>query len=207
MPYLFNSILDVTTNEEIVELHIRNATLDELNVNDSTWRRLISRLRSLSITDGKIGSVVGEFARLTTISCLNLSSNSIGKFGDRTLVNLFNLTILDLSHNNLTDVPRFKKEGNVTLDVSGLYNTALFFSDCVSPVFVRFENVRYLFFILDNKPLECSHLFDALKRSEINFKNKNETYCLSSKTFHWFNSTELVPLAQVESVYEVRRPC
>lgn len=159
---------------KVKELHIRNATLDSLNVTSSPiWRQL----HSLSITDGHINSVVGEFGKHTTISCLNLSSNFISKFEDRSLANLYNLSILDLSHNDLSDVPRFKKEGIVILDVS------------------------------DNKLLLCSHLYDALKRTELHFKNENETFCLSSKTFHWFNSTELVPLNQVISVHQLRKEC
>lgn len=102
---------------KVKELHIRNATLDSLNVTSSPiWRQL----HSLSITDGHINSVVGEFGKHTTISCLNLSSNFISKFEDRSLANLYNLSILDLSHNDLSDVPRFKKEGIVILDVSGI---------------------------------------------------------------------------------------
>ncbi|KAF5279963.1 hypothetical protein FQA39_LY18184 [Lamprigera yunnana] len=160
-------------NGKVIELHIRNATLDVLNVTHSAWRQLLS----LSITDGKINRIVGEFGKHTTISCLNFSSNSINKFEDRSLVNLYNLSILDLSHNNLTDVPRFKKEGIVTLDVSG------------------------------NKELLCSHLVDALKRTELHFKNENKTFCLSSNIFNWFNSTELLPLKELVNVQEFRKDC
>ncbi|KAK4872493.1 hypothetical protein RN001_014522 [Aquatica leii] len=160
-------------NGKVIELHIRNATLDVLNVTHSAWRQLLS----LAITDGSINRIVGEFGKHTTISCLNFSSNSINKFEDRSLVNLYNLSVLDLSHNNLMDVPRFKKEGIVTLDMSA------------------------------NKQLLCSHLVDALKRTELHFNSENETFCLSSNTFHWFNSTELVPLKQVVSVHELRKDC
>lgn len=160
-------------NGKVIELHIRNATLDVLNVTFSTWRQLLS----LSITDGIINRVVGEFGKHTTISCLNLSSNSIDKFDDRSLVNLYNLSVLDLSHNNLMDVPRLKKEGVVTLDISA------------------------------NKQLLCSHLVDALKRTELHFNNENDTFCMSSNTFFWFNSTELVPLNQVVSVHMLRKDC
>lgn len=49
----------------------------------------------------------------------------------------------------------------------------------------------------------CTSVAEAIKRQELNFNNRNETYCLSSKTFHWFNSTEQVPLTQVETINEV----
>lgn len=103
--------------DTILNLHIRNATLDVLNITSATWRHYIS----LAITDGYIGEVAGEFGKFTKISCLNFSSNSITKFANRSLVNLFNLSVLDLSHNNLSVIPRFKKDGMVSLDVSGKY--------------------------------------------------------------------------------------
>ncbi|XP_025836803.1 protein halfway [Agrilus planipennis] len=164
---------NVTTNGLVTELHIRNATLEVLNVSLPTWKRL----RSLSITDGRINRVAGEFGKLSHVSCLNLSSNSIAEFEDRALVNLYNLSILDLSYNNLSDVPRFRKEGFLTLDIS------------------------------ENKPLLCTNLYDTFKKTDIRFNNKNNTFCLSSRTFHWFNSTEQVPFNQVETIHKVREEC
>lgn len=112
--------LDISGNGHVEALHIRNATFDDLNLED--WWKL-KYLRYMTITDGHIKSVVGEFSRHTYVSCLNLSSNGISNFENRSLVNLYNLSFLDLSRNNLTDVPRFKKDGNITLDISGQYFT------------------------------------------------------------------------------------
>lgn len=95
-------------------IHVQNATLDVLNVTQPTWRRL----KYMTITDGHIKRVSGEFNKLASISCLNLSSNGISKLNNRSLGNLFNLNHLDVSHNNLTEVPRFKMKGPVTLDIS-----------------------------------------------------------------------------------------
>lgn len=100
----------------VTALHIRNATLDALNLTSSLWRGL----EFLSITDGQIKTVVGEFGKHTHISCLNLSSNGINEFIGRPLSNLYKLKFLDLSQNNLTEIPLFKMEGNVTLDISGI---------------------------------------------------------------------------------------
>lgn len=106
---------DISADGIVEALHIRNATLENLNLTRPTWRRL----RFMSITDGHIDSVVGEFLKHSTVSCLNLSSNGIHRIEERSLVNLFNLSVLDLSNNNLSEVPNFKKVGNITLDVSG----------------------------------------------------------------------------------------
>ncbi|XP_044766431.1 protein halfway [Coccinella septempunctata] len=157
----------------VTAVHVRNATLDTLNLSQPTWRRL----KYMTITDGHIKSVTGEFTRLTSISYLNLSSNGISKFDDRSLGNLFDLRYLDVSHNNLTEVPRFKMEGAVTLDIS--YNP----------------------YIL------CSSVLDALKRAELFFSNGKQTYCSSSKTFHWFNTTEHLPLIQIIGLHELSKDC
>lgn len=71
----------------------------------------------MTITDGNISRIDGEFAKHSRVSCLNLSSNHINAIEDRALRNLYNLSILDLSHNNLTEVPSIRKE-SVTLDIS-----------------------------------------------------------------------------------------
>lgn len=51
--------------------------------------------------------------------------------------------------------------------------------------------------------MHCSSVVNVVERGEITFKNKNDTYCLSSKTFHWFNSTEKIALIQVENLQNV----
>lgn len=109
----YGHFIDIT-NGFIKVLHIRNATLDTLDVSQPIWRTL----HYMSVTDGQIKQIVGEFGKHTTVSCLNLSSNGISIFEERSLVNLYNLSLLDLSNNNLSVIPRFKKEGHVDLDVS-----------------------------------------------------------------------------------------
>ncbi|KAK9881566.1 hypothetical protein WA026_016440 [Henosepilachna vigintioctopunctata] len=161
-------------SDGIVEaLHIRNATLDELNVSLPIWKRL----RYMTISDGNIRSVIGEFSKLTFMSCLNLSSNSISKFDERSLVMLYNLSYLDLSNNNLTEIPRFKKEGPVTLDIS------------------------------HNDFIQCNSVTETLKRAELFFNNGNKTTCTAPKTFDWFNSTEHVPLIQMKGLQELNDEC
>ncbi|KAG5863709.1 hypothetical protein JTB14_037304 [Gonioctena quinquepunctata] len=163
------------TADGIEALHIRNATLDVLNISLPVWRRL--RLRYMTITDGKINSIAGEFAKHSIVSCLNLSSNGILEFERRSLVNLFNLSYLDLSQNNLSEVPSFKMEGDVKLDISA------------------------------NPPMMCASLERTLNRSDIEFINENATGCVQPKQFHWFNSTERVDISQLKRLQEVGKDC
>lgn len=101
-------------SNNITALHIRNLTLDFLDLSKSTWRML----SNMSITDGRIKRVGKDFGKHATVSCLNLSSNGIVEFEDRSLVNLYKLKMLDLSNNNLTEIPSLKKDGNISLDIS-----------------------------------------------------------------------------------------
>lgn len=50
----------------------------------------------------------------------------------------------------------------------------------------------------DNSGVECQTLMQFLTdNTKITFKNVDETFCSSSKNFHWFNSIAQVPLSQV----------
>lgn len=63
--------------------------------------------------------------------------------------------------------------------------------------------------ILDNIKIHCSSLLELMERSrnakyKLYFKKYNETFCMSSLSFHWFNSTEKVALNQVEIINKVK---
>lgn len=48
--------------------------------------------------------------------------------------------------------------------------------------------------------LWCHDIYQYINKTgdkQINFNRENETACSASKTWHWFNTTELVPLKQV----------
>lgn len=73
------------------------------------------------MTDGHINKIVGELPKHTAITCLNFSSNGIQKFAKTGLLHAANLSYIDLSRNNLTDVPKLRKDGNISLDILGKY--------------------------------------------------------------------------------------
>ncbi|XP_019866753.2 protein halfway isoform X2 [Aethina tumida] len=157
----------------VTALHIRNATLDALNLTSSLWKSL----EFLSITDGRIKTVIGEFGKQTHITCLNLSSNGINEFIGSPLTNLNKLKFLDLSRNNLTGIPLFKTEGNITLDISG---------------------IPYM---------ECSNISTALERNQLNFINGNKTFCRTSKQYEWFRTIENLTLASCIENHKISKMC
>ncbi|XP_076264678.1 leucine-rich repeat domain-containing protein hfw isoform X4 [Rhynchophorus ferrugineus] len=111
---------NISSTTDIKALHIRNATIESFNltVHQQVWKALLY----MTVTDGHIKNIVGKFPKASKISCLNLSSNHINYIEEeRSLVSLYNLSFLDLSNNNLTQVPRIRMD-NVTLDISNNTN-------------------------------------------------------------------------------------
>lgn len=164
---------DIISNQNIESLHIRNATFESFNLLQPVWRFL----RYMTVTDGNISRIDGEFAKHSRVSCLNLSSNHINVIEDRALGNLYNLSVLDLSHNNLTEVPSIRKE-SVTLDMSN--NTNLFCS--------KLRNT-------------------LMTHPEITFIRENQTFCYTTKDFSWFKSPETLPFSQLKAVHELQNKC
>lgn len=154
-------------------MHIYKATLDDFDIKmEASYLRTVE---SMSITDGKINKIVGSFPKHTSIKCLNLSNNALNSVDKRSFVHLQKLTMLDLSFNNLSEVPNFSKTRSIKLDIS------------------------------NNSQLMCKSLMDAMNNTELSFVRDSETYCLFPKTFHWFNTTEKIPLRQVKTYNEIEK--
>lgn len=116
-------------------IHMRNVTLDVFNVSEIRWRRL----KSLSITDGKINRVKGQFRMMTPTTCLNLSNNALIEVENNSLTRLAQLTTLDLSYNNLTHLPALNTMNGreFWLDISGKLNRINSFSTNISQDYAR----------------------------------------------------------------------
>lgn len=156
-------------------MHIYKASLDEFNIKAEGVESHFKSLESISITDGKINKITGIFSKHTSIKCFNLSNNALNSVDKRTFVNLQKLSLLDLSFNNLSEVPNFRKTRPIQLDIS------------------------------NNSQLMCRSLMDAMNNTELSFIKESETYCLFPKTFHWFNTTEKIPLKQVKTYNEIEK--
>lgn len=94
-------------------VHIQNATLDELDVS----AKFLKRLDSLSVTDGQIRKIVNEFSKFSSPKCINISGNGIGMINARAFKDLTRLQVLDLSYNNLSTIPNLNSATNLTLDI------------------------------------------------------------------------------------------
>lgn len=102
----------------IEALHIRNASMKQLNLSDSLWKKW-KNLKYLTVTNGRIDQVVGSLPKNAGITCLNFSSNLIQDFVGSPFSDLSNLNYLDVSRNSLTLVPTLTEERNISLDISG----------------------------------------------------------------------------------------
>uniref|UniRef100_A0A2M4AS55 Putative extracellular matrix protein slit n=2 Tax=Anopheles triannulatus TaxID=58253 RepID=A0A2M4AS55_9DIPT len=169
-----NKAIACVTNETVSwkYLHMRNVTVRELALNEST--RYLRVLRSLAITDGTIQRISTAFARFSMPVCVNISNNNISELEPRAFRELRQLTMLDLSFNNLSTIPSIN--GKFRLDVRG--------------------NVGML----------CKSLLEALK-SGVKFKDPESTFCLTNRTFNWFNTTDSLQLHQLEMMQRVQDEC
>lgn len=115
-------------------IHIRNATIDELDISHKFWKRL----DSIAITDGQVNRIIKEFPKFSTPKCLNVSNNNLLVIPARALKELTRLQALDLSHNNLTAMPNLNTHSNLALDVRYACMGSFDSEDCVSN---SFENI------------------------------------------------------------------
>lgn len=154
-------------------LHILNATIDELDLSLKGFRRL----KSMSVTDGNIGKIVGQFPRYSPIACLNISNNNLTtkKLLYRPVSNLFNLTVLDLSNNNLTSIPGAPLSRNYSIDISG------------------------------NDYIPCKDVQEVMEN--LKFLNANKTFCTQITTFNWFQDLTHVSIEQIKILKELNASC
>lgn len=53
----------------------------------------------------------------------------------------------------------------------------------------------------------CISLLECIERGSVTFVEPDSTFCLSNQTFHWFNSTDSIPLRQLELMKQLHSEC
>lgn len=99
----------------VYQIHIRNATTRELNLSSGWWKHF----DRISVTDGAIHRVRGSLAPVTGLSCVNVSNNNISEIDPKAFrtVDVATFAVLDLSQNNLTQIPNLQQFPNVTVNI------------------------------------------------------------------------------------------
>ncbi|XP_047991019.1 protein halfway isoform X2 [Leguminivora glycinivorella] len=170
--------------QNITNLHVLNATITELDLSQSVFRRLAS----MALTDGNIGQIVGQFPKHSSIACLNISNNNLttAKLPStlRPFAYLFNLTVLDASANNLTEFPLSLVQSNrkIFIDMSG------------------------------NNHMPCKEFQQAMdsNNSLLTFVNYYKTYCVREIRFNdrqWFTETSVLQIDHLKVQKELTNTC
>ncbi|XP_041979179.1 protein halfway [Aricia agestis] len=175
--------LALTVTQNTTNLHVLNATIDELDVSQSVFRRLMS----MALTDGNIGKIVGQFPKHSSLACLNISNNNLSSAtlqssGQRTYAYLFNLTLLDASANNLTEFPLYLLQSNrkIRFDLSG------------------------------NSYMPCKDYQRAMETSNSSadlFLNYNRTNCALDLRQGWFEDVQIVQIDHLRVQKELNASC
>lgn len=112
----YPSTMDNSSDSYWVNLHIRNATIDELDIP----AKYLKKLDSLVITDGHINRITKEFSKFSSIQCINISNNHLVNINLRAFKDLVRLQVLDISNNNLSSMPTLNSiPTNLSLDIRG----------------------------------------------------------------------------------------
>ncbi|XP_023938860.2 protein halfway isoform X2 [Bicyclus anynana] len=175
--------LAITMTQNTTNLHVLNATIDELVVSQSIFRRLTS----MALTDGNIGKIVGQFPKIASIACLNISNNNLSSAtlqppDHRPFSNLFNLTVLDASRNNLTKFPVSLVQSNrkISVDLSG------------------------------NDYLPCKDFLKVMETNNsslVTFVHYDKTKCALDLRFNWFKDVLIMPIDHLRVQKELNISC
>ncbi|XP_055684649.1 protein halfway [Lutzomyia longipalpis] len=165
-------------SEHWKNIHVRNASLDELDISNGFWKLF----ESISITDGTLKRITREFTRFSATKCFNVSNNTIMEIQPRVFRNLMQLQVLDISFNNLSTIPNINKLTNLTMLTIDIRGNKDMLCKSVSET-------------IDRGGLE------------LNFVEPDKTYCLTNQTFNWFNSTDNVPLRQLYRMKQLQSEC
>lgn len=58
-----------------------------------------------------------------------------------------------------------------------------------------------------NNGMLCKSVLESIERGSVTFMEPDFTFCLTNQTFHWFNSTDSIPLRQLERMKQLNSEC
>lgn len=53
----------------------------------------------------------------------------------------------------------------------------------------------------------CKAVLESIERGNVTFLEPDSTFCLMNQTFHWFNSTDSLPIRQLERMKQLNTDC
>ncbi|XP_050522818.1 protein halfway isoform X2 [Daktulosphaira vitifoliae] len=184
---LFRNIMCSGTKLPAIKaLHIYNMTADRFDF--GKFSNQLNHLISLSITSSSVNRLFGRLEHTHQITCLNFSNNAFGTEWPlnelQVLENLKTLAMLDFSHTNISKLPIIKNEvPKFWIDLSYNNNT-----QCDSL-------------------LELMGSVKSSQNKQLLFKNTNDTFCNTTLSFNWFNSTEILAFDQIKIIDKLNTQC
>lgn len=138
---------------------------------------ILTMFNSVGITDGNITKMTNKFSNFANAKCVNISNNNLKEISNRAFVYLQQFQYLDISFNNLSRTPNLNSHKNLTVDVRG------------------------------NRRMLCDFLEESVERGNVKFVAPDTTHCLLNTTYNWFNTTEYMPIRQLERIKQLHIEC
>lgn len=177
------------------------------------WPKLLGNRNSTRAKDGHNNSRLMQIhIQNATLPSLDMANNWWQHFDrisvtDGLIKNLLHtsemhagLTCLNVSNNHVLDMPSDgpkEKRKLKFFDIS--YNNLTH-----APDVNHFTNLKAS--MRGNMRLQCRSAEDAIEAG-FSFLDRDNTFCLANHTFHWFNSTDLLPLSQLYQNKALEKEC
>ncbi|XP_053682677.1 protein halfway isoform X2 [Sabethes cyaneus] len=158
----------------------------------STWKYI--HLRNLTVRE-LVLNVSNRYIK--TLSSLSITDGRIQKISS-SFARFSSPVCLNVSNNNISEIePRAFRELRhlTTLDIS--HNN-------LSTIPSTIGNLRLD--IRGNSGMLCKSLLESLKEGD-KFIDPEATFCLTNRTFNWFDSTDSIPLHQLVLSQRVQNDC
>lgn len=58
-----------------------------------------------------------------------------------------------------------------------------------------------------NNGMLCKSVYDSIERGNVTFIEADSTFCQTNQTYHWFNSTDPMPIRQLDIMKQLNSEC